>query len=76
MKHISAFYDQEEIVSHYFAWLPKRSSFSGKIIWLSHYVLVTYRWITPDQSPPVFNTLLYTPYEYTVYLLKKSPKSA
>lgn len=76
MKHISAFFDQVETAHRCFAWLPVRSSFSKKLMWLRYYIRLDIYYDTVGK-PPIKHTnwsLVYTPGEYTAYLLKKSPK--
>ena len=77
MKHISAFYDNVETAHQCFAWWPVRSSFSKKIIWLKNYVRLDIHYDTMGMAPKegINWSLVYTPGEYTVYLLKKMPKT-
>jgi len=37
MKHVSAFFDPKEKWHKRFAWFPKRSSISDRLIWLQFY---------------------------------------
>lgn len=76
MKHVSAYFDKVEQAEEKFAWWPVRTSFSNKFLWLKKYVKLS---VYYDDSgrPPIKDlnwTLIYTPKEYTMYLLLKDTK--
>lgn len=74
MKHISAYIgNQQEEAFERFAWLPVRSSFSKKRIWLKKYVELRIYYDSMGRPPimgPSWN-LIFTESEYTLHLLKK-----
>lgn len=77
MKHISAYFDKVERGVERFAWLPVRSHFSKKLIWLSRYVELQIYFDDQGQPPRKARNwiLIYTPEEYTYYCLTKEPKN-
>ena len=78
MKHISAIVGSpKERAFEKFAWLPIRSSFSKKRIWLKKYVRLEI-YYDENGRPPIHGlswSLIYTPKEYTMYLLKKDSQT-
>ena len=76
MKHISAFFDRVEQPLEKFAWLPIRSSFSKKFIWMKKYVEL-HIFFDETGRPPITGQswkLIYSKNEYLLYLLKKENK--
>ena len=77
MKHISAYFDQMEEANEKFAWWPIRTTFSNKRIWLKKYVELEVRYDSMGVPPrsELSWRLIYTPNEYTLYLLRKDSQT-
>lgn len=74
MKHISAYIgNQQAQAFERFAWFPVYSTLSKKRIWLKKYVELRIYYDSMGRPPvkgPSWN-LIFTPSEYTLYLLRK-----
>lgn len=73
MKHISAHFDIVDVAVQKFAWLPVRSSFSEKLLWLTKYTELRVETNGTKVTPAYLRRckLVYTPEEYTYYCLSK-----
>jgi hypothetical protein len=73
VKHISSYFDKIEEAEQRFAFLPTRSTFSRKFIWLKHYIQLNIFYDHMGKPPVKDNkwVLIYTAEEYTYYCLRK-----
>lgn len=77
MKHVSAYFDQVERANEKFAWLPVRTTFGKKLIWLKKYIELEIMYDNMGRPPIKGRSwiLIYTRNEYLLYLLKKEEGS-
>lgn len=68
MKHIGAHFDKIEQAVERFAWLPVRSSFSNKFIWLKTYTELEIYYDDMGRPPLKARkwSLIYTQHEYFI----------
>lgn len=74
MKHISAHFNKLEEAVERFAYWPKRSTFTNKLIWFNKYIELHIYYDMSGKPPVNKNSwvLIYTMSEYTYYCLQKS----